>query len=40
MAALEELANDQIQGVLGAKDYDRSGLEQELAKNKAERGDY
>lgn len=35
----EELGNDQPQRVFGAKDYDRSPIEQELARNKAHRGD-
>lgn len=35
----EELGNDQVQRAFGAKDYDRSGLEKELARNKAQRGD-
>lgn len=35
----EELGNDQVQRAFGAEDYDRSGLEQELARNKAKRGD-
>ncbi|WP_017317124.1 hypothetical protein [Mastigocladopsis repens] len=36
----EELGNDQPQRAFGAKDYDRSPIEQELARNKADRGDY
>ncbi|ARV59237.1 hypothetical protein BZZ01_11910 [Nostocales cyanobacterium HT-58-2] len=36
----EELGNDQPQRAFGAKDYDRSPIEQELARNKAQRGDY
>ncbi len=35
----EELGNDQPQRAFGAKDYDRSPIEQELARNKAHRGD-
>jgi hypothetical protein len=35
----EELGNDQPQRAFGAKDYDHSPLEQELARHKAERGD-
>ena len=35
----EELGNDQVQRAFGAKDYERSPLEQELARNKAARGD-
>lgn len=36
----EELGNDQPQRAFGSQDYDRSQIEQELARNKAERGDY
>lgn len=35
----EELGNDQVQRAFGAEDYDRSGLEAELARNKAKRGE-
>jgi hypothetical protein len=35
----EELGNDQIPRAFGAKDYERSEIEQELARNKAARGD-
>ncbi|MBA3922708.1 MAG: hypothetical protein H0X31_13840 [Nostocaceae cyanobacterium] len=38
--ALNELTNDQYQRVFGAEDYKRSQAEQELSRNKAERGDY
>jgi hypothetical protein len=36
----EELGNNQIQRAFGAQDYERSPIEQELARNKAQRGDY
>ncbi|MBR8836661.1 MAG: hypothetical protein DSM106950_22255 [Stigonema ocellatum SAG 48.90 = DSM 106950] len=36
----EELGNNQIQRAFGAEDYERSPVEQELARNKAQRGDY
>ena len=35
----EELGNNQVQRAFGAEDYERSPLEQELARNKAKRGD-
>lgn len=35
----EELGNNQVQRAFGADDYDRSGLEEELARNKAKRGE-
>ena len=35
----EELGNDQVQRVFGSQDYERSPLEEELARNKAQRGD-
>jgi|GEM_PF-1362630 hypothetical protein len=35
----EELGNDQIQRAFGARDYERSDIEKELARNKAARGD-
>lgn len=35
-----ELTNDPQKRSFGAKDYERSGIEQELARNKAQRGDY
>ncbi len=38
--ALNELTNDQYQRTFGAEDYKRSQAEQELSRNKAERGDY
>jgi hypothetical protein len=38
--ALNELTNDQYQRAFGAEDYKRSEAEQELSRNKAERGDY
>ncbi|MBF2066643.1 MAG: hypothetical protein IGS39_19815 [Calothrix sp. C42_A2020_038] len=36
----EELGNDLPKRVVGANDYDRSQVEQELARNKAKRGDF
>jgi hypothetical protein len=36
----EELGNDQLQRAFGSQDYDRSAIEKELARNKADRGDY
>lgn len=35
-----ELTNDPAKRTLGAEDYERSEIEQELARNKAQRGDY
>jgi len=35
-----ELTNDPLQRTVGAQDYERSEIEQELARNKAQRGDY
>lgn len=35
----EELGKNQVQRAFGADDYDRSGLEEELARNKAKRGE-
>ena len=35
-----ELTNDPAQRTLGSQDYERSEIEQELARNKAQRGDY
>ncbi|MGI8500551.1 MAG: hypothetical protein ACR2LR_05355 [Hassallia sp.] len=35
-----ELTNDPAKRTLGSEDYERSEIEQELARNKAERGDY
>jgi hypothetical protein len=35
-----ELTNDPAKRSFGAEDYERSEIEQELARNKAERGDY
>ncbi len=35
----EELGNDQVQRAFGSEDYERSPLEEELARNKAQRGD-
>jgi hypothetical protein len=35
-----ELTNDPQKRSFGAEDYERSEIEQELARNKAERGDY
>lgn len=36
----EELGNDLPKRAAGANDYDRSKVEQELARNKAQRGDF
>ncbi|HLP91185.1 MAG TPA: hypothetical protein VK184_21725 [Nostocaceae cyanobacterium] len=36
----EELTNDPLQRSFGAQDYERSGIEKELIRNKAARGDY
>ena len=35
-----ELTNDPAKRSFGAQDYERSEIEQELARNKAQRGDY
>jgi hypothetical protein len=35
-----ELTNDPAKRTLGSEDYERSEIEQELARNKAQRGDY
>ncbi len=35
----EELGNNQVQRAFGSEDYERSPLEEELARNKAQRGD-
>lgn len=35
-----ELTNEPQKRTFGAKDYERSEIEQELARNKAQRGDY
>jgi hypothetical protein len=36
----EEITNDPLQRSFGAEDYERSGIEQELRRNKAARGDF
>jgi hypothetical protein len=36
----EELGNEPLKRTFGARDYEKSEIEQELMRNKAERGDY